>query len=146
MPSRSLSDIEAFRQIRPKSAEEKRSGLRILTFLFVTVVIVVGLFFLQLHSAHVREQTWVSAPGMIVEARPRIVADIGSERGGGMLYQVEVRVRYSGAKHEEDRWLTLSRSPEGFGQAQLDSYRFKGAMCIVRWPPAHPENATTDIS
>jgi len=54
-------------------------------------------------------------------------------------YRVELRVRYEQDGQTEDRWLPVN--DETARRLLADGLAARPTVCVVYWPPRHPENA-----
>jgi len=92
------------------------------------------------------EQNWNSATAIIEDVRPKEVTKVDTSRGGAMLYQVEILVRYKSSGADERRWIAVEQLPEVLSEAELQAFRWKGKQCIVRWKSSDPNHVIAEVS
>ena len=132
---RSMSNSTALDIIRPKSRNDRRTVLKLSAYLLVALISVAGLLYDKKRQQSIREKEWASAVGLVEDARPQLAMQINSERGGTMLYRVEILARYSVDGTIREQWTTLPQMPQRFADAQLQAYLYKGKRLVVRWIP-----------
>ena len=123
------------RPSRPSTRRERvvQLALGILMVAFIAL-------FVQSRLERTVGRSYSSVIGNVKEAR--IVVDHTSEGqfGGSIYYRMELRVSYTVADEEQDRWLTASEvTPDrDVLAARLAS---QPKTCQVYWVSRHPENA-----
>jgi hypothetical protein len=141
-----MSNHEAATKLRPKKRSDWRS-LMILSGCFILAVVVIAtfLFLKQRHRQNI-EANWASSIATIEDVRVQQVGLVESNRGGTMLYNVQMFVKYNvdGAAHE--RWITVQQRPVNGEWARLQASRWKGQTCFVRWKPNSPDQVIADVS
>jgi hypothetical protein len=141
-----MSNHEAATKLRPKNRSDWRT-LMVLSGCFVLIVVLVAtfLFLKQRHRRDI-EANWESSIATIEDVRVQEVGLVESNRGGTMLYNVQVFVKYGvdGATHE--RWITVQQPPVNGAWARLQASRWKGQTCFVRWKPNSPDQVIADVS
>lgn len=122
--------------LRPSKSSAR--GERVVQLALGTLMIAFIAMFAQSRLERAAGKSYSS--GSVKEAR--IVVDHTSEGqlGGTIYYRMELRVSYSVAGEQQDRWLTASEiTPDRDGlAAKLVSHP---KTCQVYWVPRHPENA-----
>jgi hypothetical protein len=136
---------ERYSGLRPANPVERRSLLKVCALTTSVVAFAIGLWLLQQHWRQVRELTWKSADGLVEDARPVLVAENATLRGGAMLYRVEVLAQYRVDGVDRERWIAVSQRPEALGDAQFQAFQWKGSKCVVRWNPADGGQAAVEI-
>lgn len=141
-----MSDREAYSRIRPQSRNDRRSLFSVISYVLLATVVVAGLYYLkQKHQAE-REQNWSSAVATIVDVRTRIATRVESQRGGAMLYEVQVLAKYTAEGTPQERWITVQQMPKLLADAQFQAFRWKGQTCFVRWKPSDPNQVVAEVS
>lgn len=141
-----MSDQEAYQRIRPRSRDDRRSLFNIICYVLLAVVVIAELFYLkQKHEAD-REQNWNSAVATIEDVRTLIATRVESERGGAMLYDVQVLAKYTADGTPQERWITVQQMPKLLADAQFQAFRWKGQTCFVRWKPSDPNQVVAEVS
>lgn len=143
---RSMSNSTALDIIRPKSRNDRRTVLKLSAYLLVALISVAGLLYDNKRQQSIREKEWASAVGLVEDARPQLAMQINSERGGTMLYRVEILARYSVDGTIREQWTTLPQMPQRFADAQLQAYLYKGKRLVVRWNPHDQQHIAAEIN
>jgi hypothetical protein len=94
----------------------------------------------------VREVTWSSATGTILDARPDLLAPVVYGRPAGLAYRVQVLVNFRLDGAPQQRWITASKSFESPQAIQSDAQRWKGAHCTIRWNPSNINQIDAEVS
>lgn len=132
--------------LKPANRDEQRSLLTVSLYAILAVATVLSLRIIQQHWQQVRELTWSSATGTILEARPDSLASVVYGRNPGPVYRVQVLVTFAINGVPQQRWITLRKSFESPEAIQFDAQRWKGAQCTVRWNPSNLNQIDADIS
>ncbi len=141
----SMSDRDALGKIRPGNHGDWHQ-LRVLSgYLALVVVFVAVIFFLKHRHRVDVEQHWKCAMATIEDVQPKVVERVNTARGGAMLYEVEILARYQSDKGEQRRWIAIEQQPEPLADAELQSFRWKGQQCVVRWNPSMPEQVIAEV-
>ena len=146
MPHKIKSAPEHYTGLQPSNPSERRFVLKFCIYAALAIAAVIGLRLLQQHWHRVRELTWTSATGKIEDVRPVLVGKFDGNRGGSMLYQVQVLVTYRVKGNSRTDWITVRQTPEIFEDVQAQAQRWKGALCTVRWNPSNPSQIDAEIS
>jgi hypothetical protein len=142
----SMPERAAWARIRPRSDRDWHRIRVVGGYLVLIVVFIAAAFFLKHKHREDMEQNWNSATAIIEDVRPKEVAQINTSRGGAMLYQVEILVRYKSDGANQRRWIAVEQLPEVLSEAELQAFRWKGKQCIVRWKPSDPNKVIAQVS
>lgn len=142
----SMSNREAATKVRPKN----RSDRRLLMFLGASVISIVvfvatDIFLIHRHRQDI-ETNWQSSTATIEDVRFQPAIQVESNRGGAMLYDVQVLAQYSLDGTVQKKWITVQQPPRGIAEAKLEAFRWKGQTCFVRWKPNSPDQVIADVS
>jgi hypothetical protein len=141
-----MSDREALGRIRPSSHSDWHQIRVLIGYLALGVVVVAVIFFLKHRHREEVEQSWKCAMATIEEVQPKVVEQVNSARGGAMLYEVAILVRYRSDNGEQRRWITVEQPPESLAEAELQGFRWKGQQCVVRWRSSRPDQVIAEVS
>jgi Protein of unknown function (DUF3592) len=141
----SMSDRDALGKIRPGNHSDWHQIRVISGYLALAAVSVAVIFFLKHRHREAVEQNWKCAMATIEDVQPKVVEQVNSSRGGAMLYEVAILARYQSDKGEQRRWITIEQRPEPLADAELQSFRWKGQQCVVRWNPSMPEQVIAEV-
>jgi hypothetical protein len=134
MRTYSKSDRRAWNRLRPAGRSDWHQIRVVSGYVAVIVVIVAVTFFLKhLHREEI-EQNWKCATATIEDVQPKMIQYVNNSRGGGLaLYEVSILAKYvsDGVAHE--RWITVEQPPVTLAEAELETFRWKGQQCVVRW-------------
>ncbi len=146
MPHRIKSAPERYTGLGPASLAERRTLAKVTVLTVCVIALVAGLWVLQVHWQRVRELTWSSARGEILDVRPVLAGDVGQTRGGTMVYRIEVLAKYTFNNAQHERWISMSQAPRSLDDARIEAFRWRGRPCIVRWNPSNPVEIVVEIS
>jgi hypothetical protein len=146
MHRHSMSGQEARAKIRPRNPNDWRQIWIVCGYFAVAFVVIAAILFLKNKHRQDVEQNWNSAAATIEDVRPRPVSTVESERGGAMLYTVEILAKYTLDGTTRERWITIDQRSETLADAQLQEFRWKGKQCIVRWKPLSPDQVIAEVS
>jgi hypothetical protein len=141
-----MPERAALAKLRPRSARDWHRIRVVGGYLAFIAIFIAAVFFFKHKSRGDMEQNWNSATATIEDVRPREVAQVNTSRGGAMLYQVEVFVRYKSDGADQQRWIAVEQMPEVLSEAELQAFRWKGKQCIVRWKPSDPSKVFAEVS
>ena len=144
MPRR-LSNSAALHSIRPKKRSDWQSLAKLAAFVLLGIVCLAGLLYNKHLQQVSREQQWSSALATIEDTRTHLASQSNSEFGGAMLYEVEVRVKYSLNGEIREQWTTISQIPKGLADARLQAHLLEKKQCVVRWKPDDANVVVADI-
>jgi hypothetical protein len=142
----SMSDRAALPKLRPAGRGDWHQ-IRVAgaCIALAVVVVAVVVFFQHRHSQDV-EKHWKCATAIVEEVRPKVIQQLNNAKGGGTtLYEVSILAKYvsDGVVHE--RWITVEQPPVSLAEAQLQTLRWKGQHCVVRWKAAAPEDLIAEV-
>jgi hypothetical protein len=142
----SMPELDAWAKLRPRSNRDWHR-IRVLSgYLALIAIFIATAFFFKHRHLEDMEQNWNSATAIIEDVRPKEVAQINTARGGAILYQVEVLVKYKSDGLDQRRWIKVKQLPEILSEAELQAFRWKGKQCIVRWKPSDPSKVIAEVS
>jgi hypothetical protein len=141
-----MLEKDAWAKIRPRSVRDWHRIRVVGGYLALIAIFVATVFFFKHKRRDDLEQNWNSAIATIEDVRPKEVAPINTARGGAMLYQVEVLVKYKSDELDQRRWIAVEQLPEVLSEAELQAFRWKGKQCIVRWKPSDPNKIIAEVS
>src|SRR5712675_1204031 len=107
MPARA-----AFAKLRPRSDCDWRRIRVICGYLALIAIFIAAAFFFKHKHLEDIEQNWNSATAIIEDVRPKPVTVVESQRGGAMLYEVEILVRYKSDGVDQERRISVKQLPE----------------------------------
>jgi hypothetical protein len=141
----SISDRDALGEIRP-SRHSDWHRIRVLSgYLALAVVFVAVIFFLKHRHREDVERNWKCAMATIEDVQPKLVEQVNSARGGAMLYEVAILASYPSDEGEQRRWITVDQRPETLAEAELQTFRWKGQQCVVRWNRSMPDQVIAEV-
>ena len=146
MRHRAMFDSQAFRSIRPRNRRDRKSVLVIAACLAFAVAFTAGFLYNKHHEQTRHAREWMSALAILEDARVHLVMQSDSQRGGGMLYEVQVLARYRVEGVNKETWTTIAQLPKPLSDAQLQIYLVKNKQCVVRWKPNDPSHITAEIN
>jgi hypothetical protein len=142
----SMPERDAWYKLRPRNDREWHQIRVLSSYLAFLALFLAAVFFFKHRHVEDIEQNWNNATAIVEDVRPQLAAQVESQRGGGMLYQVEVLVKYKAHGVDRERWITVQQQLEPLAEAQLQAFRWKGKQCIVRWKPTDPSNVIAELS
>jgi len=141
-----MRERRAVTKIRPSSRSDWHQVRVIGAYLGIAAVFVALIFFLKYRHAQDLEQSWNSSTATIEDVRSKPIEQVESARGGAMLYEVAVFVKYNSDGSDHERWITVDQRPVALAEAELQAFRWKGKQCVVRWRPSKPDQAIVEVS
>jgi hypothetical protein len=116
-------------------------------YVVVIVVIVAAIFLLKhLHRVEV-EQNWKCATATIEDVQPKMIQFVNNAKGGGVaLYEVSILAKYVSGGETHERWITVEQPPVTLAEAELQTFRWKGQQCVVRWNSFEPGEMVAEVS
>ena len=143
----SMPDRTALTKLRPAGRSDWHLIRVVCGFVAVIAVIVAVTFFIKrLHRQEI-EQNWKCATATIEDVQPKMIQFLNNAKGGGVaLYEVSILTKYvsDGVAHE--RWITVEQPPVTLAEAQLETFRWKGQQCVVRWNSLEPGEMIAEVS
>ncbi|MGF7183470.1 hypothetical protein [Tunturiibacter psychrotolerans] len=133
--------------MRPAGRSDWRQ-IRVVIGCVAVVAVVIGFtFFIKhLHREEIK-QNWKCATATIEDVQPKMIQFLNNAKGGGVaLYEVSILTKYvsDGVAHE--RWITVEQPPVTLAEAQLETFRWKGQQCVVRWNSLEPGEMIAEVS
>jgi hypothetical protein len=133
--------------LRPAGRSDWRQ-IRVVIGCVTVVAVVIGFtFFIKhLHREEIK-QNWKCATATIEDVQPKMIQFLNNAKGGGVaLYEVSILTKYvsDGVAHE--RWITVEQPPVTLAEAQLETFRWKGQQCVVRWNSLEPGEMIAEVS
>jgi hypothetical protein len=141
-----MLEREALTKIRPKNLRDRRQLKRMSGYAFLVMVLLgTSLFLNHKHRQNI-EASWQSATATIEDVRYQPATQVESNRGGAMLYNLQVLVKYDADSTTKKRWVTVQHDLVGLSEAKFAAFRWKGQKCIVRWKASDPDQVIADVS
>jgi hypothetical protein len=147
MRTHSKSDRRAWSRLRPAGRSDWHQ-IRVASgyLAVIALVVAVGFFIRSRHHKELEQQRWKCATAIVQEVQPKVIKQVNNAKGGGTtLYEVSILAKYvsDGADHE--RWITVEQPPVTLAEAELQTVRWKGQHCVVRWKAAAPEDLIAEV-
>ena len=143
----SKSDRRAWNRLRPAGRSDWRQIRVVIGCVAVFAVVIGFTFFIKhLHREEIK-QNWKCATATIEDVQPKMIQFLNNAKGGGVaLYEVSILTKYvsDGVAHE--RWITVEQPPVTLAEAQLETFRWKGQQCVVRWNSLEPGEMIAEVS
>jgi hypothetical protein len=115
-------------------------------YVVVIAVFVAVIFFIKhLHREEI-EQNWKCATATIEDVQPKAIEYVNSSRGGVTLYEVSILAKYVSEGVAHERWITVEQPPVTLAEAELETFRWKGQQCVVRWNSFEPGEMIAEVS
>ncbi len=146
MRTHSIPEREALTKLRPRNLHDRRQLKRMSGYALLVVVLLSSSLFLNHKHRQNIEANWQSATATIEDVRFQSATQVESNRGGAMLYNLQVLVQYNAGSGTKERWITVQHEPAGLSEAKLAAFRWKGQKCIVRWKASDPDQVMADVS
>ena len=141
-----MSDRNALTKLRPRSRGDWHRIRVVSGYVAVIAVIFAITFFLKHKHREYVEQNWKCATATIEDVRPKLIERVESERGGGVLYEVSILAKYVSGGKAYERWIRVEQPPVTLAEAQLETFRWKGQQCVVRWKSSEPGQMIAEVS
>jgi hypothetical protein len=145
MRNYTMPERQALSRIWPKDRVSRRQFLWIVAFVVIGVACAVGWAYTRDKVVEYRERNWDSAIATVEDVRPILVGDINTNRGGKMLYAVEVLARYTIDGATKEQWITVDQLPTTLDSVNVQRTMWKGRTYPVRWNPRSPNQIQIDI-
>lgn len=142
----SMSDRGALGKVRPSSSSDWHQVRVICGYLAVAVVFVAVIFFLKHKHRQDVEQNWRCATATIVDVRSKVIEQVNSARGGAMLYEVSILAKYVSSGVSREQWIVVEQPPVTLAEVELETFRWKGQQCVVRWQSSKPDQMIAEVS
>jgi hypothetical protein len=141
-----MPDRTAMTKLRPAGRSDWHQIRVVCEYVAVIAVIVAVTFFIKrLHREEI-EQNWKCATATIEDVQPKEIEYVNNSRGGVALYEVSILTKYvsDGVAHE--RWITVEQPPVTLAEAELETFRWKGQQCVVRWNSLGPGEMVAEVN
>jgi hypothetical protein len=112
----------------------------------VIAVVFSALFILKHRHFESLEQNWKCATATIVDVRSKEIEQVSSARGGVVLYEVSILAKYASGGTDHEQWIVVEQPPVTLGEVELETFRWKGQQCVVRWKLSEPEQMIAEVS
>jgi hypothetical protein len=142
-----MPDRTALTKLRPAGRSDWHRIRVVCGYVAVIVVIVAVTFFVKrLHREEI-EQNWKCATATIEDVQPKMIEYLNNARGGGVaLYEVSILAKYISGGEVHEQWITVEQPPVTLAEAQLETSRWKGQQCVVRWNSFEPGAMIAEVS
>ena len=142
-----MPDRTALTKLRPAGRRDWHQIWVVSGYIAVIVVIVAATFLIRhLHREEIK-QNWKCATATIEDVQPKMIEYLNNARGGGVaLYQVSILAKYVSEGKAHERWITVEQPPVTLAEAELETFRWKGQQCVVRWNLSEPEQMIAEVS
>jgi hypothetical protein len=144
MRTYSKSDRRALNRLRPAGRSDWHQIRVVSGYVALVVAIVVVTFFLKHLNREDVKQNWKCATATIEDVQPKVIEDVNGPRLA--LYEVSILAKYvsEGVAHEQ--WITVEQPPVTLAEAELETFRWKGQQCVVRWNSFEPDEMIAEVS
>ena len=142
-----MPDRTALTKMRPTGRSDWHLIRVVSGYVAVIAVIVAATFFIRhLHREEIK-QNWKCATATIEDVQPKMIEYLNNARGGGVaLYQVSILAKYVSGGEAHEQWITVEQPPVTLAEAQLETFRWKGQQCVVRWNSIKPGEMIAEVS
>jgi len=141
-----MPDRTALTKLRPAGRSDWHQIRVVCGYVAVIAVIVAVTFFIKrLHREEI-EQNWKCATATIEDVQPKVIEFVNSSRGGVALYEVSILAKYVSEGKAHERWITVEQPPVTLAEAELETFRWKGQQCVVRWNSFEPGEMIAEVS
>jgi hypothetical protein len=141
-----MSDRTAWGKIRPRRDSDWHQ-IRVLSVYLVLVGVFVAAVFILKHRHHEDVvQNWKCATATVVDVRSKVIEQVNSERGGAILYEVSILAKYASGGMEHEQWIVVEQPPVTLAEVELETFRWKGQQCVVRWQSSKPDQMIAEVS
>ena len=142
----SMSDRDALGKIRPGNHSDWHR-IRVVVGYIVVIAVVVSALFIFKHRHHEAViQNWKCATATIVDVRSKEIEQVNGARGGVLLYEVSILAKYVSSGTEHEQWIVVEQPPVTLGEVELETFRWKGQQCVVRWNSFGPGEMIAEVS
>jgi hypothetical protein len=140
MPERTAWDM-----IRP-SRDSVWHQIRVLSVYLVLIAVFVAAILLKRRHHEDAVQNWKCATATVVDVRFKVIEQVNSARGGAMLYEVSILAKYVSDGVSRERWIVVEQPPVTLDEVELETFRWKGQQCVVRWQLSEPDQMIAEVS
>lgn len=146
MRTYSKSDRRAWSRLRPAGRSDWHQ-IRVVSGYVAVIAVVVAVVFFIKHRHHQEiQQHWKCATAIVEEVRPEMIQTVSYAKGGKTaLYEVSILAKYVSDGVEHERWITVEQPSVSLAEAQLQTFRWKGQHCVVRWKATKPEELIAEV-
>jgi hypothetical protein len=147
MRRNSMPDREALTKLRPAGRSDWHQ-IRVVigSVAVIAVVIAVTFFIKRLHREEI-EQNWKCATATIEDVQPKVIEYLHNAKGGGVtLYEVSILAKFVSGGVAHEQWITVEQPPVTLAEAELETFRWKGQQCVVRWNSFQPGEMIAEVS
>ena len=141
-----MPDRTAWKKLRPAGRSDWHQIRVVSGYIAVIAVIFVATYFLKRIHREVIEQSWKCATATIEDVQPKMIVYVNGPRGGGVLYEVSILAKYVSEGKTHERWITVEQPPVTLAEAELETFRWKGQQCVVRWKSSEPGQMIAEVS
>lgn len=145
---RMMSDEEGLRRIQPRSRRDWRQLIFLVTVIVLSAAALIGLRYVLHRTEQSRVQNWRTGIATIEDVRGQLAATFGAaydDRGGAVLYNVQVLVRFQDGASRREEWVPVGDYPRRSDLLELDKRYWPGKSYPIRWNPANPRQAVIDL-
>jgi hypothetical protein len=142
----SMPDRTALTKLRPAGRSDWHQIRVVSGYVAVIAVIFAVTFFLKHRHREYVQQNWKCATATIADVRPKMIEYVNGTRGGVVLYEVSILAKYVSEGTSHERWITVEQPPVTLAEAQLETFRWKGQQCVVRWNASEPNQMIAEVS
>jgi hypothetical protein len=142
----SMPDRTAWKKLRPAGRSDWHQIRVVSAYIAVIAFFVAGIFFLKHLRREVIEQNWKCATATIEDVRPKVIEYVNGPRGGGVLYEVSILAKYVSKGETHEQWIKVEQPPVTLAEAELETFRWKGQQCVVRWNSFEPGQMIAEVS
>jgi hypothetical protein len=104
-------------------------------------------FFFLKHRHHEDVvQNWKCETATVVDVRSKVIEQVNSVRGGAMLYEVSILAKYLSDGVNREQWIVVEQPPVTLAEVELETFRWKGQQCVVRWKLSEPDQMIVEVS
>jgi hypothetical protein len=141
-----MSDRTAWASLSP-SRSRVWHWIRVVSGFIVVIVIFVSVLFIFKHRhGEYLEQNWKCATATIEDVRFREIEQVSSARGGVALYEVSILAKYVSGGTDHRQWIVVEQPPVTLAEVELETFRWKGQQCVVRWKLSEPDQMIAEVS
>jgi hypothetical protein len=140
-----MPEREALRRIWPRDKASKKQLLGIVAVVALGIAAVGALIYPRYRTQQYRQENWDSAIATVEDVRPKLVGQLNSQYGGGMVYSVEVLAKYSVDGVMQERWIPVAHSPRSLDAVYINKRMWTGNRYFVRWQPLHPDRIEIEV-
>jgi hypothetical protein len=141
-----MSDRTAWASLSPGRSRVWHR-IRVASGFIVVILVFVSILFISKHrhGEHL-EQNWKCATATIEDVRVREIEQVSSARGGVVLYEVSILAKYASGGTDHRQWIIVEQPPVTLAEVELETFRWKGQQCVVRWELSEPDQMIAEVS